>query len=270
VLQNGEWKQIAEVTSIGANKLIRLPQNITASKLRLRITASPVCIALSDFGLFKEPSHLSAPVISRNHEGMVNISTEAPVSAIHFTMDGSEPDSNSPLFTGSFSFKQSGTIKAIAFESGKAGEKSIKVFGINKTGWTVKADTSIRAGKNAMRAIDDDSRTVYNTITVKPESVFQPQTITVDMGNEVTIKGFTYLPRQDKRSEGIVDRYTYEISLDEVNWLPAAEGEFSNIISNPIEQTVIFKAPQKARYFRFTAMHVTSGNGVTIAELGVF
>jgi alpha-L-fucosidase len=268
--QNGAWKQIAEVTSIGANKLIRLPQNITASKLRLRITASPVCIALSDFGLFKEPAHLSAPVISRNHEGMVNISTEAPVSAIHFTMDGSEPDSNSPLFTGSFSFKQSGTIKAIAFESGKAGEKSIKVFGINKTGWTVKADTSIRAGKNAMRAIDDDSRTVYNTITVKPESVFQPQTITVDMGNEVTIKGFTYLPRQDKRSEGIVDRYTYEISLDEVNWLPAAEGEFSNIISNPIEQTVIFKAPQKARYFRFTAMHVTSGNGVTIAELGVF
>jgi alpha-L-fucosidase len=54
---DGAWKEIAAVTSIGANRLIRLPQNITASKLKLRITASPVCIALSDFSLFEEPVH---------------------------------------------------------------------------------------------------------------------------------------------------------------------------------------------------------------------
>ena len=52
-----QWQQIATITSIGANRLIRLPQNITASKLRLRIATSPVCIALSDFGLFMEPVH---------------------------------------------------------------------------------------------------------------------------------------------------------------------------------------------------------------------
>jgi alpha-L-fucosidase len=56
--QNGEWKQIAAVTSIGPNKLIRLQKSITTDRLRLRITASPVCIALSDFGLFKEASPL--------------------------------------------------------------------------------------------------------------------------------------------------------------------------------------------------------------------
>jgi alpha-L-fucosidase len=52
--QNGEWKQIATATSIGGNRLIRLPQDVKASKVRLRITKSPVCIALSDFGLYKE------------------------------------------------------------------------------------------------------------------------------------------------------------------------------------------------------------------------
>nr|WP_294945897.1 alpha-L-fucosidase [uncultured Mucilaginibacter sp.] len=52
--QDGQWKQIATATSIGGNRLIRLPEAVTASKVRLRVTKSPVCIALSDLGLFKE------------------------------------------------------------------------------------------------------------------------------------------------------------------------------------------------------------------------
>jgi alpha-L-fucosidase len=56
--QHGKWQQIATATSIGGNRLIRLPQNVTAKKVRLRITKAPVCIALSDFGLYKEPDHI--------------------------------------------------------------------------------------------------------------------------------------------------------------------------------------------------------------------
>jgi alpha-L-fucosidase len=54
---NGEWKEIAAATSIGSNRLIRLKENTSAKRIRLRITASPVCISLSDFGLFMEPEH---------------------------------------------------------------------------------------------------------------------------------------------------------------------------------------------------------------------
>lgn len=50
-----EWKEIEKVTSIGANRLIRLKDKTTTNALRLKVTASPVCIALSDFGLFNEP-----------------------------------------------------------------------------------------------------------------------------------------------------------------------------------------------------------------------
>jgi alpha-L-fucosidase len=53
--ENGKWEQIATATSIGGNRLIRLPTSVTAKKVRLRITKSPVCIALSDFGLYREP-----------------------------------------------------------------------------------------------------------------------------------------------------------------------------------------------------------------------
>ncbi|MFD0793762.1 alpha-L-fucosidase [Mucilaginibacter litoreus] len=53
--QNGKWQQIAKATSIGGNRLIKLEEKVTAQKVRLRITKSPVSIALSDFGLFLQP-----------------------------------------------------------------------------------------------------------------------------------------------------------------------------------------------------------------------
>ncbi|MCO6496504.1 MAG: alpha-L-fucosidase [Chitinophagaceae bacterium] len=54
IFQNGEWKQIAEATSIGGNRLIRLPENVTTTQLRLRVMKSPVCVVLSDLGVFRE------------------------------------------------------------------------------------------------------------------------------------------------------------------------------------------------------------------------
>ncbi|WP_214070325.1 alpha-L-fucosidase [Mucilaginibacter sp. dw_454] len=51
---DGKWEEVATATSIGGNRLIRLKDDVTASKVRLRITAAAVSPALSDFGLFKE------------------------------------------------------------------------------------------------------------------------------------------------------------------------------------------------------------------------
>jgi len=55
VWENGAWREAANGTSIGACRLLRLPERATTSRVRLRITKSPVCPALSDFGLFEEP-----------------------------------------------------------------------------------------------------------------------------------------------------------------------------------------------------------------------
>ena len=50
--QQGSWTQVAQATSIGSCRLIRLNAAIETSRCRLRITQSPVCIALSEFGVF--------------------------------------------------------------------------------------------------------------------------------------------------------------------------------------------------------------------------
>ena len=56
--QNGQWTEFAKGTSIGNLRLLRAP-SITTTKVRLRITRSPVCPALSEFGLFAEPGQVN-------------------------------------------------------------------------------------------------------------------------------------------------------------------------------------------------------------------
>jgi alpha-L-fucosidase len=53
--QNDVWTQIAQATSIGSCRLIRLESPIETSRLRLRIIKSPVSIALAELGVFLEP-----------------------------------------------------------------------------------------------------------------------------------------------------------------------------------------------------------------------
>ena len=48
----GDWSMIAQATSIGNCRLLRLSKPIMANAVRLRITQSPVCPAISEFGLY--------------------------------------------------------------------------------------------------------------------------------------------------------------------------------------------------------------------------
>lgn len=261
---SGEWKEIATATSIGANRLIRLPNNITASKVRLRITGSPVCIALSDFGLFKEPVHLKAPAISREKSGMVQIKSGDSKLAIRYTLNGTDPVLSSPLYSQPFALPDGGTVKARCFNGEKhAGDISTQVFGASKKGWNV---IQAPAGTNAEYAIDEDEGTNWNTLNA---GLPFPQEVAVDMGKVQQINAFTYLPRQDHQVEGIIDGYAFYISDNGKDWRIARDGVFSNMEANPVQQLIILKEPVKARYFKFTALHTNHGKGVSVAELGI-
>jgi len=269
---DGQWTEIGAATSIGANRLIRLPQNVIASKLRLSIANSGACIALSDFGLFKEPAHLAAPSILRDKNGMISIHTDAPVAGIHYTLDGMEPTQSSPAYKEAFPLVAGGTVKARGFEAdNKASEATTREFGLSKGGWQILNLPSQNRGRSRPEAaIDDEPRSVWSTLQRDSTATGQfPQDLAIDMGKPQTIKAFTYLPRQDKRTDGIADRYIFYSSEDGVNWQNIAEGEFSNIKSNPLEQVVQLSHPVSTRYFKFSILHVVGGNGVAVAELGV-
>lgn len=54
ILENNSWKKIYEGSSIGAKRLIKLDQAVTSNKVKISITKSPVCITLSEVGLYKK------------------------------------------------------------------------------------------------------------------------------------------------------------------------------------------------------------------------
>jgi alpha-L-fucosidase len=277
--EDGQWREIGAGTSIGANRLIRLQQNAVTNKVKLSITGSGACIALSDFGLFKEPAHLVAPMISRDKSGAVSIITSAPVSSIRYTLDGTEPNLNSPSYSAPFPLVEGGTIKARSFETGnQASEVTTQIMGLSKTGWKIVTLSSSGSNPSAVvtkghnkyeNAIDDDPATIWSTLQKDTVPGQFPQDITIDMSRLQSVTAFTYLPRQDKKIEGTADRYIFYTSEDGVSWQKTTEGEFANIRSNPIEQLVPLSHPVTCRYFKFSIAHVVSGNGVAVAELGV-
>jgi len=109
-----------------------------------------------------------------------------------------------------------------------------------------------------------------------PKTIWQssksddPAQLTVDMGRSQRIAGFTYLPRQDKSQDGIVDSFRFETSLDGQSWTTTIEqGRFSNIENNPVLQELPF-APVNARFFRFTALKgIGSSRYASAAEISV-
>jgi alpha-L-fucosidase len=58
--QAGRWEEFARGTSIGNRRLIRTAP-VTTSRVRLRITQAPVCPAVAEFALHREPLPNSVP-----------------------------------------------------------------------------------------------------------------------------------------------------------------------------------------------------------------
>jgi alpha-L-fucosidase len=53
VWEGSKWAEVGAATSVGSCRLIRLPSPVRAQRVRLRIVKSPVCVAVSELGLFR-------------------------------------------------------------------------------------------------------------------------------------------------------------------------------------------------------------------------
>lgn len=92
-------------------------------------------------------------------------------------------------------------------------------------------------------------------------------TMMINLDDEKTVTGFRYLPPQNGR-EGVVTNYTLWATTDWSKWTKLASGEFSNIINNPIWQTVKF-SPVKARVLRLEADRLASGERLGYSDVEV-
>ena len=126
---------------------------------------------------------------------------------------------------------------------------------ISSSSWSIADGT----GK---RLFDNDIRSIWKSADMQP--------IVVNMGQELAISGFTYVPAETVGAEGVVTKYRIYVSNDATVWTQmGGEREFENIRNNPIAQNVRFETPVKARYIKFEPTETTDNNGTfTVAEFG--
>ena len=94
-----------------------------------------------------------------------------------------------------------------------------------------------------------------------------PRQMFIDWDTEQTVKSFRYLPPQNGH-DGTITHYTLWGSPDWSNWTKLASGEFSNIVNNPIWQTVNF-SPTKVRVLRFEADRLHSGERMGYGDIEI-
>jgi alpha-L-fucosidase len=95
--------------------------------------------------------------------------------------------------------------------------------------------------EKAYKVIDGNSHTAW--YQAKTQTL--PADLIIDLGKEVTLTGFKYLPWQSP--DGVISKYQFSVSLDGNNWTIVNEGEFSNIKNNPLLQVKTF-TPSKAKF----------------------
>ena len=94
-----------------------------------------------------------------------------------------------------------------------------------------------------------------------------PMQMMIDWDTEQTLTTFRYLPPQDTKA-GIVTHYTLWGSTDWANWTKLASGEFSNIVNNPIWQTIKFPAT-KVRILKFDADRLAEGERMGYGDIEI-
>ncbi|KAL8746513.1 MAG: hypothetical protein Q9190_001487 [Brigantiaea leucoxantha] len=138
---------------------------------------------------------------------------------------------------------------------------------IDRTGWTVTADSSQSGTSNEVtNVLDGNTGTFWHTQWM-PNVVALPHTITLDMKKTYNVNGFTYLPRQDGSSNGNVGQHKIQLSLDGNTWSTPAFGTYLD--DSSLKTTPFTTTP--ARYVRMVALTEAGGRGswTSAAELNV-
>jgi alpha-L-fucosidase len=259
-LVEGNWKELAQGTTIGYRRILRFP-SVTTTRVRFRVTDSKSCPLLSNIGLYNAPQILDAPAIIRSKSGEIHITPVDGESVVYYSVDGSTPTTNSAKYAGPVLTDGKIEVRAIACEpsSGKCSAERHESFDRPRKEWRIVGITDEKA--NAV--LDGDPSTAWHL----PKETKLPGDLVIDLGAEETLLGFRYFPDQALWGPGIITNYQFFVSLDTCTWKLVSEGEFSNIKNNPLWQIKKF-APEKARYIKLRALKNTeANNNIGYAEI---
>lgn len=249
------WEEIAKGTTIGFKRILRL-EDFTTSKIRLVIQDAKGSPTIASIGVFNAPKLVIEPELERDKAGNISLLVPEKGVDIFYTLDGTVPDKSSLHFENSFQINAPTILKMIAIDpkTAKSSEIVQENLGLAKAKWKV-----IHSDEKAQNLIDEEKNTFWTS--GDNEAI-------IDLGEVLQIKGFSYLPPQNRYMSGVIQEYVFEGSLDGKKWTRLTIGEFSNIAKNPIRQEVNFH-PASVKFIKLKATKTTDGNQASFAELGI-
>ena len=280
----GEWIKIWAGTVIGHNRIERF-EPIPASELRLTILESAAEPQIREFsawkvadGLFSVPLDMALRCnlsIRRGASGEVDLRCSNPALTLRYTLDGTEPGPDSPVYEKPFALLDGGTVKAQAFINSQShGPTVTAAFGVDRKNWRV-VSTSLNSpyanggAADVAHLLNDDPKTYWHTCHKDKTLSAPPHEVVLDMGREMDVAAFTLLPRDDGTCEATPDHVAFFLSLDAENWALVKEVEFADVRENFGMRHIPLAEPITGRYLRFVAKHVVDdGAYVIVAGIG--
>lgn len=113
--------------------------------------------------------------------------------------------------------------------------------------------------------------TIWNNLPRDSWKLISVSPLIIDLGKQVTLSEFTYAPQNAVAKPTMAYRYQFSISTDGIHWTQViTDGEFSNIMHNPLPQTVTLPQKEKARYIQLKAVSPDGNDSeIHINEIGV-
>ena len=224
---------------------------------------------MADMARIQYPD-LKGPLIKRSKGGLVSVTSDLN-GRLFLRINGRDWTA----YTEPFDYTGAGLVEAqVRLEGGLTSDtaalklhKIIPLRDLDRSAWNIIHTSSVEPGEGLARhALDNDPSTFWHTNWSSTQEK-HPHDIQIDLGETVTLIGFTQLPRQGQ-SNGRIRQYKFYAGTDADHWGdPVAEGTFAN---NNELQTVRFDTPVEARFIKLVALDESSGQYyTTIAELDV-
>ncbi len=257
---------------------LHLPKPVRIKKLEIAIVERLPGSSWTGQAGFAEVSLELDPVLpptwTRSVDGLVTLACESPEAAIHYTVDGTVPTAASLRYETPFPMTGAGRLHAVAWlpsgEISRLLTADVPVadgyLRVDRAPWRIlHTDSEVKPG-NAGFVLDGNPATHWHT-SFGPETDPYPHELQIDLGETLTLAGFTYRARRKGTNGNVKDWTVYVSDAPEAWGEPVAEGQFENVRAL---QRALFAEPVAGRYLRFVARSEQSGQAfASCAELDV-
>lgn len=206
------WITLASGSQIGARQIIPFAPAFV-SELKLEIIESVAPPAIQEFAVFhvtravpplafRDGGRLAmrAPKINRSRDETFSLDCPSPEWDTHYTLDGTDPTLQSPIYHEPQALPEGGIVKARYFDredkGATPGPVMTRHLGLPAASITVLSASSQDKDNPAADAFDANLKTIWHTAW-RPPVAQLPHEIVLDLGQARPVAGLGCLPRQD-------------------------------------------------------------------------